>query len=116
MKYLCQVWLDGKKLDAMPKPEKEALDRDSIAYDRELERTGHLIAAQALQSPDTAVTIKVRGGTVSRTDGPFVETKEHLGGFVLIEAKNMDEAIRLASGIPVARFGSIEVRPIYEFG
>lgn len=116
MRYLCQVWFDGTLLDKMSKPEKEALDRDSLAYDRELERTGHFVAAEALQSPQAAVTVKVRDGKASATDGPFIETKEHLGGFILIEAKDMEEAVRLAAGIPLAKLGSIEVRPIYEFG
>lgn len=116
MRYLCQVWFDGTKLDAMSKQEKETLDRDSLAYDRELERKGHFVAAEALESPNAAVTVKVRSGKVSATDGPFIETKEHLGGFILIEAKDMDEAVRLAAGIPLAKLGNIEVRPIYEFG
>jgi hypothetical protein len=115
MKYLCLLWFDGSRLDAMLKSEKDEVDRDSLDYDRKLERSGHLVTAQALQSPTTAVTIKVRGGKVSATDGPFIETKEHLGGFILIEAKDMDEAVRLATDIPLARRGiaSVEVRPIY---
>lgn len=116
MRYLCQVWLDGTKLDAMSIAEKNALDRDSLAYDRELMQAGHFVAAEALQSPRAAVTVMVRAGKVSSTDGPFIETKEHLGGFILIEAKDMNEAVRLAAGIPLAKIGSIEVRPIYEFG
>ena len=118
MKYLCQVWLDGARIDALAASEKEALDRDSLAYDRSLEKNGHFIAAEALQSPSTAVTVRVRDGKASSTDGPFIETKEHLGGFILIEARDMDEAVRLAGGIPLARMelASIEVRPIYEFG
>ena len=113
MKYLCQVWLDGTKLDTMPKAEKRKLDHDSMAYDRELEQKGYFIAAEALQSPNTARTVRVRDGKMSTTDGPFIETKEHLGGFILIKAKDMDEAVRVAAGIPLARLGSIEVRPIY---
>jgi hypothetical protein len=118
MKYLCQVWLDGTRIDAMAGPEKEALDRDSLAYDRWLMDSGHFIAAEALQSPSTAVTVKVRNERASTTDGPFIETKEHLGGFILIEAKDMDEAVKLAAGIPLAKMelASVEVRPIYEFG
>jgi hypothetical protein len=99
----------------MPKPQKDEVDRRSLDYDRDLERSGHLIMAQALQSPAAAVTIKVRAGKASATDGPFIETKEHLGGFVLIEAKDMDEAVQLAAGIPLAAMGiaSVEIRPIY---
>lgn len=116
MRYLCQVWFDGSLLDRMPKAEKEALDRDSLAYDKALERSGNFIAADALQSPSAAVTVRVRNGKISTTDGPFIETREYLGGFILIEAKDMAEATRIAAGIPLARLGSIEVRPIYEFG
>jgi hypothetical protein len=113
MKYLCQVWFDGTKLDALPPPEKSRLDRDSLEYDEELQRTGHFIAAEALQAPSTAVTVRVRNGKISTTDGPFIETKEHLGGFILIEARDLNEAIRIASRIPLAKLGAIEVRPIY---
>lgn len=115
MKYLCLLWFDGTRLDTMPNAEKDEVDRRSLDHDRDLERSGHLIMAQALQSPAAAVTIKVRAGKASATDGPFIETKEHLGGFVLIEAKDMDEAVQLAAEIPLAKMGiaSVEVRPIY---
>jgi hypothetical protein len=115
MKYLCLLWFDGTKLDVMPKAEKDEVDRNSLDHDRELKRKGHLIMAQALQSPAAAVTVRVRNGKASTTDGPFIETKEHLGGFILIEAKDMDEAVRLAAEIPLAKIGlaSVEVRPIY---
>jgi hypothetical protein len=93
--------------------DQRQLDRDSMAYDKELEAGGHYIAAEALDAPDSAVIIKVRGGEISTTDGPFSETKEHLGGFILIEARDMNEAIRLAAGIPMARLGTIEVRPVF---
>ena len=113
MKFLCTVWLDGKALDALPQAEKEALDRASLAHDQALAASGKLLAAQALQSPDTAVTVRRRNGQVSVTDGPFIETKEYLGGFILIEARDRDEAVKIASTVPVGRYGPIEVRPIY---
>jgi hypothetical protein len=116
MKYLCQVWFDGTKLDAMTKEEKHRLDSDSLGYDRDLMASGHMIHAEALQSPSSAVTVRVRNGETSVTDGPFIETKEYLGGFILIEAKDLNDAIRVSAGIPLAKFGSIEVRPIYSFG
>ena len=116
MKYLCQVWFDGSILSAMSQEEKEKLDRDSLAYDRDLADSGHMIVAQALQSPQSAVTVRVRGGEMSATDGPFIETKEALGGFILIDAKDLNDAIRVAAGIPLAKLGAIEVRPIHEFG
>ncbi|MEF0939380.1 YciI family protein [Rhizobium sp. BR 362] len=116
MKYLCQVWFDGAKLDAMTKEEKHRLDSDSLGYDRDLMASGHMIHAEALQSPSSAVTVRVRNGETSVTDGPFIETKEYLGGFILIEAKDLNDAIRVAAGIPLAKLGAIEVRPIYSFG
>ena len=105
MKYLCLVYLDEKRSD-------ELADSECLAYDAEIRKSGHCIASEALQSVETATTVRVRNGKVSVTDGPFAETKEQLAGFYLIEAKDLDEAIQLASGIPPARVGSIEVRPI----
>ncbi len=87
---------------------------EHLAYDEELRESGHLIATEALQSVKTAATIRVWDGNLSVTDGPFAETKEQLGGFYLIEAHDFNEAIRVASRIPSAHLGSIEVRPILE--
>jgi hypothetical protein len=112
MKYLCMVCLDEKKLNALSKSELQTLDDESLAYDRTLQERGHLIAAQALESVQSATTLRLRGGKVSVTDGPFAETTEKIGGFLLIEAKDLNEAIQLASKIPVLRLGGIEVRPI----
>jgi hypothetical protein len=114
MKYLCLVHFDGRKLDAMTPEQHQELDRRSLGYDEELSAAGHFIQAEALQSPDTAALVKVRDGKMQVSDGPFAETKEQLGGFILIEARDFNEAIRLASGIPLAEIGTIEVRPIYE--
>jgi hypothetical protein len=105
MKYLCLVYLDEGRLDELP-------DEDCVAYDTAIRASGHCLASEALQSVQTATTVRVRSGKVSITDGPFAETKEQLAGFYVIEAKNLDEAIGLAAGIPPARVGSIEVRPI----
>ena len=107
MKYLCLVYLDENKLDAVP-------DRECKACGESLRQSGHHIAAEALQSVHTATTVRVRNGNVSVTDGPFAETKEQLAGFDLIDAKDLNEAIQLASKIPPARIGSIEVRPTRE--
>ena len=107
MKYLCLVYLDEKKLDLVP-------DRECKACGEELRTSGHHIAAEALQSVHTATTVRVRNGKVSVTDGPFAETKEQLAGFYLIDAKDLNEAIQLASKIPPARVGSVEVRPTRE--
>lgn len=114
MKYLCLVYFEPAIFDHMSEDEKKTLDRDSLAYDEELQRGGKLIHAEALQSPKTAVTVRVRNKTVSSTDGPFAESKEELGGFILVEANDLAEAKRLASGIPLAKYGSIEVRPVYD--
>jgi hypothetical protein len=105
MKYLCLVYLDEKRLDELP-------DSECLAYDAEIRKSGHCIASDALQSVETATTVRVRNGKVSVTDGPFAETKEQLAGFYLIEAQDLDEALQLAARIPPARVGSVEVRPI----
>src|SRR5215469_16705909 len=114
MKYLCLVHVDEQMLDAMSASDREALDQVSLGYDDELRRSGHFIAAQALQPVRTATIVRVRNNKLSTTDGPFVETKEQLGGFILIEARDLNEAIQVASKIPPARLGGIEVRPIKE--
>jgi hypothetical protein len=116
MKYVCLVHFDAGEVfgSVLDKAGQVQLDIDSQAYDEELERSGNLIHAEALQSPDSAVLVRVRGGRTSTTDGPFIETKEQLGGFILIEARDLNDAIRIASGIPLAKLGTIEVRPIYD--
>jgi hypothetical protein len=112
VRYLCLVHFDNAMLDVLSPKEKRQLDRESVGYDRELERAGHFVAADALQPATEAAIVRVRDGKMSVTDGPFAETKEQLGGFILIEARDLNEAIRAAAGIPLARLGSIEVRPI----
>ena len=111
MKFLCLVYFEPETLAALSPSEKAALDRDSMAYDDELRRSGHYIVSNALDPVRSARTIRVRRGKASATDGPFAETKEHLGGFILIEAADMNEALKIAEGIPLAKLGSIEVRP-----
>ena len=105
MKFLCLVYLDEKKLD-------EVLDEDCVEFDTRVRNNGQCIASEALESVHTATTVRVRHGKVSVTDGPFAETKEQLGGFYMIEARDLNEAIRIASKIPPARLGCVEVRPI----
>jgi len=114
MTYACLVYLVEKDMNAMTKKEADACTDESLAYDDTLRKTGHLIVAQALQSVESATTVRVRHGKVSATDGPFAETKEQLGGFILIEARDLNEAIQVAAKIPLARLGSNEVRPIKE--
>ena len=113
MKYVCLVHFAPELLDQMAPAELQSLQQRCLAYDEELADSGTQIVAEALQSPDTAVLVKVREGNVTTTDGPFIETKEHLGGFILIEARDLNHAIRVAAGIPLAQLGTIEVRPIY---
>jgi hypothetical protein len=114
MRYLCAVYLEPKTMEMLSPAQKVTLDRDSIAYDEELRRSGHYIASDALQRVASAKTLRVRNGRLSVMDGPFAETKEQLGGFILVEAQDMDEAVELASKIPMAKHGSIEVRPVME--
>jgi hypothetical protein len=111
MRFLCLVYFEPETLAVLSPSEKATLDRDSMAYDDKLNRSGHYIVAEALEPVRNARTIRVRRGKVSATDGPFAETKEHLGGFILIEAADMNEALEIAAGIPLAKLGSIEVRP-----
>ena len=114
MKYLCMVYFEEKVLNALPRSEFEALGAEALAYDEELKQSGHLIVAHALQPVETATTLRRRNGKLLTTDGPFVETKEQLGGFILVEARDLNEAIQLAARIPPGRLGGIEVRPIME--
>jgi hypothetical protein len=105
MKYLCLVYLDEKRLDELP-------DEDCVAYDTSIRKSGQCIASEALESVQTATTVRMRNGKMAITDGPFAETKEQLAGFYMIEARDLNEAILIASKIPPARVGSIEVRPV----
>lgn len=105
MKYLCLVYLDETHMDELP-------DEDCVDFDSEIRDSGHCLASEALQPVQTATTVRMRDGKLMTTDGPFAETKEQLSGFYMIEAENLDEAIRIASRIPPARVGSIEIRPI----
>jgi hypothetical protein len=114
MRYLCAVYVEPKTMEKLTPAEGSTLNRDSIAYDEELRRSGHYIASDALQLATTARTLRVRNGKLSIMDGPFAETKEQLGGFILVEARDMDEAVELASKIPMAKHGTIEVRPVME--
>ena len=107
MKYMCLVYLEEQKLRAVD-------DSECMACGEGFRNAGQLVAAEALEPVQTAKTVRIRSGNVSVTDGPFAETKELLAGFYLIEAEDFDEAIQIASKIPPAREGSIEVRPVRE--
>jgi hypothetical protein len=108
------IFYDEKKLDALPKSEYDALVDAALAYDDVLRKNGHLLANQALQPVSAATTIRIPNGRISITDGPFAETNEQIGGFILIEAKDLNEAIQVAAASPPVRLGGVEVRPIKE--
>lgn len=114
MRYLCLVYSVEDPANALSASEEQALIDESLEYDEQLRKSGHFITANALQSPDAGAIVHVRSGRVSVSDGPFAETKEQVAGFVLIEARDLNEAIEVASKIPPARYGFVEVRPIRE--
>jgi hypothetical protein len=114
MKFLCLAYEEEKALDDLSRSEWDALRRETVAYVEILRKSGHLVQTHALQSARRTATVRMRGGEASVVDGPYPETKEQLGGFFLIEAKDLAEAIQVASGWPSARLGSIVVRPIEE--
>lgn len=115
MKYLCLAYEEERVLDALSRTEWDVLRKETLDYVDALKRSGRLMITHPLQSVRSATTVRVRDGRLSTTDGPFAETKETLGGFFLIEARDLNEAIQVASKWPSARLGSIEVRPIEEF-
>ena len=116
MRYLCLIYDEEKKLGTMPKSEADAFMGEYFAFTEDIKKSGHYVGGEALKPVHTATTVRVRGGKISTTDGPFAETKEQLGGFYLIEARDLNDAIQVASRIPSARLGSVEVRPIEVFG
>ncbi len=109
MKYLCLVYGEEEKLHSLPESPQ---DEECLAYCDALRESGRLLGGEALESVQTATTVRVRSGRLAVTDGPFAETKEQLAGFYLIEARDLNEALQIAAKIPPARVGSIEVRPI----
>lgn len=114
MKFVCLVYIDDTKMAGLTPDEGIKLTDDTIEDDWRLRREGRLILSQPLQDPASAVTMRTDGTTVSATDGPFAETKEHLGGFFIIEAADIAEARRIVESDPMLRFGSIEIRPTLE--
>ena len=115
MKYLCLIYDEEKTLGAMSKSDSDAFMGEYFAFTEGIRKSGHYVAGEALQPVNTATTVRIRGGKLSTTDGPFAETKEQLGGFYMIEARDLNDAIQVASKIPSARLGSIEVRPVVDF-
>ncbi len=115
MKFLCLVYFEPAAFAVLSSDEKAEVGRNSWGYDQQLQRSGNYIHAEALEPVTTARTVRVRRGKANEVDGPFAETKEHLGGFILVEAPNMDAAMKIAAGIPLAKLGSVEVRPVMTF-
>lgn len=116
MKYLCMVYVEEKILHALPSAERVVLSNESMAYCDRLQKLGQLVTASPLHPVETATTVRVRDGKTSTIDGPFAETKEQLGGFLLLDVPDLNDAIRIASQFPAARIGSVEVRPMKEQG
>ncbi|MFT3927498.1 MAG: YciI family protein [Myxococcales bacterium] len=114
MRYACLIYFDPKKVFNQS-AEAESVLRDSMDPQNEIRSGGHVISEAALMLPDQAITLQMRDGKMSTTDGPFMETKEVLGGIVVIEAKDLNEALRVGATIPLARIGSVEVRPFVDF-
>ena len=114
MRYVCLIYFDPQKVFNQS-PESNAVLAEVGHHDAELKASGHLVTSEALTLPDEAMTVQVRDGKMSASDGPFIETKEMLGGFILIEARDLNEAVRIAAGIPFAKLGFIEVRPVVDF-
>lgn len=113
MKYLCLIFQDEQKVKGMTEDEYNTVCQHALIYEEELREGGHLLVAEPLQPVNTAATLRFqRNGELSITDGPFAETKEQLAGFFLIEARDLNDAIRIASNIPPARLGCVEVRPL----
>jgi hypothetical protein len=112
MKYLCLIYDEEKKMSLMSKTEMDAMMGDYFSFTEAIKASDHYVRGDALQPVHTATTVRVRNGKMSTTDGPFAETKEQLGGYYLIEARDLNDALQVAARIPSARYGSVEVRPI----
>ncbi len=115
MKYLCLIYDEEKQLAAMAKQDSDAFMGEYFAFTDGIRKSGHYLAGEALQGTNTATSVRVRGGKIATTDGPFAETKEQLGGFYLIEARDLNDAIAIAARIPSAKLGTVEVRPVVDF-
>jgi hypothetical protein len=115
MKYLCLIYDNEQVVAKMSKETGDAFMQEYFAFTEDTKAKGHYIAGEALQPVSTATTLRFRNGKLGTTDGPFAETKEQLGGFYMIDAKDLNEAIQIASRIPSVKTGSIEVRPIMSF-
>ena len=111
MKFVCLGYMDAGKLENMSEAERNAFVDECFTYDDELRKNGHFLGGEALQSPRTATTLHFKKNKVSATDGPFIETKEQLGGILLLDARDMAHAVELMSKHPGVRGGPFEIRP-----
>ena len=112
MKYLCLIYDDETIWERMPKEQLDGIMGEFRTFTQDIKRSGHMVGGEQLQPTSAATTVRVRDGRTVVTDGPYAETKEQLGGYYEIEARDLNEAIQVASRIPSARLGSVEVRPI----
>lgn len=115
MQYLCLIYEDEKTWQKLPPAETEKFIGEYHAYTDSIKKSGNYVGGNALEPTQTATTVRVRQGKVATTDGPFAETKEQLGGYYLLDCKDLDEAIAWAARIPSARYGSVEIRPVMLF-
>jgi hypothetical protein len=115
VRYLCLIYENEKQWETMSQEDAGAVFGEYGAFTEGIKQSGHLLGGEALQPTNAATTVRVRQGKISTTDGPFAETKEQLGGYYLINAADLNEAIQIAAKIPGARTGSVEIRPIMEF-
>ncbi len=112
MRYMFLIYLDQAKFAPLKQKERDDWGNAMLDYDEELKADGYWIMAEPLKAPSEAVTVRKWNGELTTTDGPFMETKEHLGGFCIVQARDFTEALHLAGMMPLARMGSIEVRPL----
>jgi len=115
MKYLCLIYENERAWETMPKEQADAMLGEYFTFTEGIKQSGQLLGGEALQPTQTATTVRVRSGKVSTTDGPFAETKEQLGGYYLIEANDLNDAIKVAAKIPSVRLGAVEIRPVIDF-
>lgn len=115
MKYLCLIYNEEAKLATVPQAEIDAVVEECRQQDAALKEKGRLLASERLQPVSTATTLRPENGKTTVIDGPFAETREQLGGFYLIDAADLDEAIRIAGRLPPARFGCVEIRPVWDY-
>src|ERR1700739_2626402 len=115
MQYLLMIYRNEAELGKLSQADRKQMMADYGAFTQSIIQSGHFKAGDGLQPPSTATTVRVREGKTLTTDGPFAETREQLGGYYLVDAKDLDAAIAIAARIPSARYGSIEVRPIWVY-